>query len=140
MGNRDNRSLVLLQMALEPLHTLCVKVVGRLVQQKHVRLAQQQTAEGHPPALATAEISYLGIRRRTLQGIHRPLQLGVDLPSFTMLYFLRKFALTYDELIHFVVGHRLAELQVHLLILPEQVHHFLYAFLNHLQHRLFRVH
>ena len=41
MGHGDYRALILSQVSLKPLYALSVKVVGGLVQQKHIRLLQQ---------------------------------------------------------------------------------------------------
>ena len=40
MGNRDDRTLVGLQVLLQPEHGLCVQVVSGLVEQQQVRLLQ----------------------------------------------------------------------------------------------------
>ena len=84
MGNGDDRTFVLPQVRLKPLDALCVEVVGRLVKKQHVRLAEQQSAKCHTAALATGKGGYLGVRRRTIQSVHRPFELGVDLPSAEM--------------------------------------------------------
>ena len=55
MGDGDDGALVLAQMLLQPLDTLGVQMVGGLVEQQHVRLAQQQAAQSHAAALASAE-------------------------------------------------------------------------------------
>ena len=57
-----------------------------------------------------------------------------------MLNLLGEFSLSLYQGRHFVVRHRLAELEVHLLIFLKGIHHFLYAFLHHLQHCLVRIH
>ncbi len=44
MRNCDYSSLVLLKVGLKPLYALCVKVVGRLIEQQHIRLPEQETA------------------------------------------------------------------------------------------------
>ena len=127
-------------MGLEPLDTLGVEVVGRLVEEEDIRLAEQEAAECHAPSLATAEIGHQCIRRRALESIHRPFQLRIDLPSAAMLDLLGQLSLPLDQGVHLVVVHRLAELQVHLLIFPKQVHHFLDTLLDHLEDCLVRVH
>ncbi len=44
VGHGDHRAGILLKMLLEPVDTLRVKVVGRLVKQKYVGLLKQQAA------------------------------------------------------------------------------------------------
>jgi hypothetical protein len=52
VGDRDHRAGEARQELLEPVHALGVEVVGRLVQQQHVGLGQQQPAERDPAFLA----------------------------------------------------------------------------------------
>ena len=44
MGDTYHRARVLVQVLLQPIYTLGIEVVRRLVQQQHVRLLQQQAA------------------------------------------------------------------------------------------------
>ena len=81
VGDGDDCSLVLAQVLLQPGHRLGVQMVGGLVQQQQVGGPQQQAAEGHPAALAAGELGYVGVRRRQAQGVHRVLQLGVQVPG-----------------------------------------------------------
>ena len=140
MGDGDDCALVLAQVGLQPLDTLGVEVVGGLVEQQHVWLAQQQAAQGHAAALTSAEGRYPGLGRRTLQGIHRPFQLGVQLPAVAVLYLLGQLALSLYEGVHLVVRHGLGKFHVDLLVFPQQVGHLLNSFLDHLDDGLVRVH
>ena len=45
VGNRDDRAGVVLQEAFKPRHAFCIKMVGWLVQQQHVRFREQQAAQ-----------------------------------------------------------------------------------------------
>ena len=81
VGDGHHRALVVLEVLLEPRHGLGVKVVGRLVEQQQVRLAQEQAAHRHPPALAARELAHVGIRRRAAQGLHRVLERRVQVPA-----------------------------------------------------------
>ena len=63
VGHRDDGALVVGQVALEPGHGLGVEVVGGLVEQQQVGLAQQQAAQGHAPALAAAQRRDVGVGR-----------------------------------------------------------------------------
>ena len=105
MGDGDDRTLILAQMLLQPLDTLGVQMVGRLVEQEYVRLAQQKAAQSHATTLASAESSDSGFGGRALEGIHGSFELGVQLPSVAVLYFLRKLTLTLDEFVHLVIRH-----------------------------------
>lgn len=75
MGDCHHGTLVVVQEALQPGHGFRIQVVGRFVQQQHVRLFQQQAAQRHPAALTTGEVLDLGIPGRQAQGVGRALQL-----------------------------------------------------------------
>ena len=70
MGDGDDRALVLLQVLLQPVDGLGVQVVGRLVEQQHVGLLQQQAAQRHAAALAARQILDRPVARRAVQGGH----------------------------------------------------------------------
>ena len=127
-------------MSLEPLDTLRVEVVGRLVKKKYIRLTEKQTAECHTTTFTTTQGADLCVWWRTLKSIHSPLKLGINLPSATVLYLFRELSLTFDKSSHLIIGHRLAELHVDFLIFLQDVHDFLNTFLYDLYHGLLRIH
>ena len=55
VGDGQDRARVVRQVLLQPQHALRVEVVGGLVEQQQVGLAQQQLAQRHPAALATGQ-------------------------------------------------------------------------------------
>ena len=112
MGHGDHRTLVLLEVLLQPVDRLGVEVVGGLVEQQHVGLLQQQAAQGHPTALTAREVLHRFVGIGTPQGVHRAFQHAVQLPAITLVDLLVQLALTLDQLRHRVVIHRLAELHV----------------------------
>ena len=132
MGHGDDRTLVLLQVLFEPVDRLGVEVVGRLVQQQHVGLLQQQAAQSHAAAFAARQHLHRLVGIGTPQGVHRALQHAVQLPAVHLINLLVQLALTLDELGHRVVVHRLAELHVYLLVLLEQGHRRGAALFDHL--------
>ena len=140
MGHRYHRSPVLLQVSFKPLYALGIEMVRRLIEQQHIRLTEQQAAKGHPSPLSPAECRHHSIRRRTVECVHRPFELGIDLPAIAMVDFLCQFTLPRDKRIHLLIRHRLREFHVHLFILLQQGHHFPYAFLHHLDYGLVRIH
>ena len=127
-------------MGLQPLDTLGVQMVRRLVQEQDVRLLQEQAAQGHAAALTAGEVLDEGIGRRALEGVHRPFQLRVDLPAVQVFDHFGEFALARNEAVHLVVVHRLHELHRDVVVLRENVHHVLNALLDHLDDGLLRVH
>ena len=140
VGDGDDRTLVLLEMRFQPLDALRVEMVRRLVQQQHVGLAEQQAAEGHPSAFASRKGGDLRIHGRALEGVHRPFQLGIDLPAVAMLDLFGQLALALDQAVHLVIIHRLHELEVDLLVFLKQGHHFADTLLDHLEDGLVRIH
>ena len=140
MGDGDDRPLVLLEMGFQPLDTFRIKVVGRLVEQQYVGLAQQQAAEGDAAPFATGQDTDGGIRRGALEGIHCPFEFGFDVPSVAMLDRLGQFALAFDQAVHLVVVHRLHEFHGNLIIFAPEVHDFLDTLLDNFQDRLVRIH
>lgn len=53
------------------MYSLRIEVVGRLVEQYHVRLLQQQPAEGHAPLLPAGQLVDGRVSRRHPQLLHR---------------------------------------------------------------------
>ncbi|BBI52111.1 hypothetical protein HORIV_45320 [Vreelandella olivaria] len=45
VGNRHDGTVIVVKETFQPRHRLCVKVVGRLVKQQHIRAGKQQAAE-----------------------------------------------------------------------------------------------
>ena len=56
MGDDDQRTLPAQQGLFQPLDRFQVQVIGRLVQQQQVRLAQDQLGQQRPGALAAAQV------------------------------------------------------------------------------------
>ena len=140
VGHGDYRTLILLQVCFKPLDTLGIEVVRRLVEQEHVRFTKKQSAQSHSATFASRQVFNQRIRWRTLKGIHGPFELGFYLPALAMLYLFRQFSLPFYQFCHLFVRERLAEFHTYLIILFEHIDHFLHAFLNHFDDRLFRIH
>jgi hypothetical protein len=81
VGDGHHRARILLEVSLEPRHAFRVQVVGRLVEQEHVRLLEEEPAEGHAPDLAAREGGDVRIAGRTAQRIHGDLDRPVEVPS-----------------------------------------------------------
>ena len=134
----QHRAFVLLQVLFQPIDGFRVKVVRRLVQEQHVRLLQQQTAQGHPTSLSSAEFRNLLVVRRTAQGVHGDAQLGVELPSIQRIDLVLNRRLAVHELLHFVGVVQdlfVHERHVDLLVFLQDVHNLLGALFDHLAHR-----
>ena len=81
VGDGDDRAFVLLEVALEPGDRFRVEVVGRLVEQQQVGLAQEQPRERDAAPLAAGERGDVGVRRRGSQRVHRDLERRVEVPA-----------------------------------------------------------
>ena len=75
MGNGHHRARIARKELLQPVHRLGIQVIGRLVQQQHVRLGQQQAAQGDTALLAARQQSHLGFPWRQAQGVGGDLKL-----------------------------------------------------------------
>ncbi len=129
-------AFVLLQVLFEPIDALGVEVVGRLVEQQHVGLLQQQTTQRHAATLAARQHLHALVGIGAAQGVHRALQHAVQLPAVHMVDLLVELALTLDETVHLVVRHGFAQLHVDILVLLEQRHRGGASLLHDLLHCL----
>ena len=138
----NHRTLVLLQVLLQPVDTLGIEVVGGLVQKQDVRLLQQQPAQCHTSAFTSREMFHALVFRRTAQGIHGPFQFAVQIPGIGSVNDVLQFGLSDEEFLHLVrilVIFGQTEFLVNLLVLSQRVHNGLHALHDHLFHRLGRI-
>src|SRR4051794_29096582 len=80
VGDGEHGAGVLGEVLLEPEHALGVEVVGGLVEEQQIRLLQQEAAERDPALLTTGQVRDGRVARRGPQGVHRLLELGVEVP------------------------------------------------------------
>jgi hypothetical protein len=113
VGDADHRPRVILKGALEPGHALGVEVVGRLVEEKEVRLLEKDPAQRHPALLSAREVGHRRVAGRQPEGVHRHLQRPVELPAVAGIDGVLELGLLAEELLHRRVVHRLAELIGH---------------------------
>ena len=106
----DHRARIFLQKVLQPGHRFGIQVIGRLIEQQHVRLGQKQPAQGDAPLLAARQLADHGIPRRQTQRIRRDLELALQFPAADRVDFVLHLRLLLHELVHFIVRHRLGEL------------------------------
>ena len=106
MRDRDDRSGVLLEMLLEPLHALGVEMVGGLIKEQQVGLAQQQLAKRDASLLATGEQADVGISRRATQGVHGLLELSIEIPGAQVVNGLLQLAHLREQGVVVGVGQR----------------------------------
>ena len=85
VGDGDDRARILLEEVLEPAHRLGVEVVGRLVEQQHVGLRQQQAAQRDAAALAARNLRDVRVPRRQAQRIGRDFELSLEIVAIGRL-------------------------------------------------------
>ena len=81
VGNDQDRALVGNEMLLQPGDGFRVKVVGRFVQEQHVGRFEQELAERHAAAFAPRERRHGRVIGRAAQGLHRDVDLAVEIPE-----------------------------------------------------------
>ncbi len=81
MGDDQDGARIVAQMMLEPVDAFGVEMVGGLVEQQQVGLAQQQLGQRHAALFAAREIVDRGLARRAAHGIHRLLDLRFEVPQ-----------------------------------------------------------
>ncbi len=81
MGDGHDAALVLQEEVLEPGHRLGVEMVGGLVEEQHVRGLEEKAAQSHAASLAARELRDVGVSGRQAQGVHRDLDVAVQLPE-----------------------------------------------------------
>jgi hypothetical protein len=137
MGHRHHRARVARQELLQPLDRFGVEVVGRFVEQQHVRLLQQQAAQRDAALLATGELADDRVPGRQAQRVGGDFQLvlqGVRIAGgqdrLQALLFLGQ-----RVEIRAVLGIGGVDL-----VQPRlRLQHFAHAFLDGLAHGLFRI-
>src|SRR5690606_33601732 len=96
--NRDDRPLELREILLEPRDRLGVQVVGRLVEQQHVRLLEENATKRDPASLTAGKRLDGGVIGREPERVHRDVDLPVQLPEALRLDLDRKIDIAMDAL------------------------------------------
>ena len=81
MGNAEDRAFVFDQVLLEPRNGFRVEVVGRFVEQKHIRCFEQEFTQRHTATFTAREVRRHRIIWRTAQCFHRHVHLAVEVPE-----------------------------------------------------------
>src|SRR5262249_13257695 len=81
VGDDQDRTRIVAQMTFEPRDRLSVEMVGRLVKQQQLGLLEQQPTERNATPLAAGQRVDVGIIRGTTQGIHRLVDLRIEIPQ-----------------------------------------------------------
>ena len=133
MGYSNDSALILLKVLLEPINTLGIKMVGRFVEQEHIGFLKKQAAESHTTSLTTREVGDGPVARRTTQGAHGAVELGVHVPCVGGVDDVLHLSLTLHQLIHFIrvaIVFLKTELLVYLLIFGKGIVGLLHSILH----------
>ncbi len=131
MSNGDDGAFVLLEMLLQPVDTLRIKMVGWLIEEQYVWLLEQQTAERNATTLTARKSADTPISRRTVKSCHCTIKLRINVPSVSAVNNILEFCLSVHELVQLVwilKVFRFGELHIHLLIFCQGVVNILDAF------------
>ncbi len=109
MRDGQHRAGVVREVLFQPQDALRVEVVGGLVEQEQIGLAQQELAQRDPSPLPTGKGGDRRIGRRTPQSVHRLLELGVELPRVVVVEDLLELTHLLHQLVGVVGGHQLGD-------------------------------
>jgi hypothetical protein len=109
MGHGHDRAGILGEEALEPRHRFRIEMVGRLIQQQHVGLLQQEPAQRHAPALAARQLGDIGVAGWAAQRIHGDVDGALQVPGIGGLDLLLELGLLGDQRLHLLGRDLLAE-------------------------------
>ena len=106
-------------------------MVGRLIEEQHIRFLEEQTAESHTTAFTSRESLHAPFAWRTVKCCHSAFELRVDVPCVGRVDDVLQLSLTVDELIHLVRIFEIlwfGKLHVYLVVFLECIIDILYAF------------
>ena len=102
--DRDDRTLVIVQMLFKPRDRFRVQVVRRFVEQKDIGLLQKQPAQRNAPALTAGKHVDDLISRRTTQRFHSEFQIRIEIPRIERVEFFLQLRLPCAEFVEIRVG------------------------------------
>ncbi len=92
MRHHNERSLKILQIRFKPGNGVSIQMIGRFVEEQHIGIGDQQTAECHTATLTAGEWRDWRIRRRQTQGLHGQLNMMIKAPEVIMINRVLKFS------------------------------------------------
>ncbi|MNY26422.1 hypothetical protein D3C86_1602700 [compost metagenome] len=137
MGNRHNGPFEVVQEAFQPGDGFGIQVVRRFVEQQHVWLFQQQTAQRDAAAFTTGQFFNFRVPVWQAQGIGRTLQLDVQVVTVVRLDNFFEFTLLRRQFVE--VSIRFSVLRVHLIQTFQRVNDFGNGFFDGFANGVFRV-
>ena len=110
VGDGYHGSGIFNQEAFQPGNTFRIEVVGRFIQQQHIRVGQQQFAQGHPSTFSSGKFCNIGVPGGQAQGVGSNFQFAVQFPAAHGIDGILQFALFIQQGGHFIVFHGFGEL------------------------------
>ena len=139
VGDRDDGAGIFAEEPFEPRDAFGVEMVGRFVEQQHVRSRQQQFAQRDAALFAAGQIRNRGIPRRQPQRVGGDVERAVQIPAVRRVDLGLQIALPFEQRVHLVVGHRLGELVGDRVVFGQQRLEFGDAFFDVAAHVFARV-
>ncbi len=81
MGDGDHGPGVVLEEAFQPIDRLRVEVVGRLVEEQQVGVAEEEPGQRDPALLTTRQRRDVGVVGWAAQGVHRDVDVALQVPG-----------------------------------------------------------
>ena len=136
MRHSNHRPRETVQELFQPLNTFGIQVIGRFVEQEHIRTRKQKSAQCHTALLTTRQMSDLGLPRRQTQRIsgnfhlRRSIRTGSSNDGFQASLFSSQ---------GIKIGVWLSIRGINSIELGLRLHHFAHAFFNSLSNRCLRI-
>ncbi len=112
VGDRDHGAGKVLEEAFQPGDRFRVEVVGRFVENQHVGVRQQQSAQRDTAFFTARQVFYCRVPRRQAQRVGGDIELAFEIPGARGIDFLLHFGLLRQQVVHFIIGHGLGKLHV----------------------------
>src|SRR6266481_2404644 len=116
VGDDQDRTGILPQMAFQPGYRFGVEMVGRLVQQQKIGLVEQQPAQCDAATLAAGKLCDIGIVWRAAQRVHRLIDLAVEIPQASGLDLVLQFGHLLGGLVGIIDGQLVIAIEDRLLL------------------------
>ena len=135
--NRNHGTREVVQEVLQPGDRIGIQVVGRFIEQQHVRGRQQQATKGNTALLTTRQVLYLGIPGRQAQRIGCNFQLALKVVPVACLQDRFELGLFCGQLVE--VGIRVGIFGIHLIKTRLSVLDHANGFFNHFAYGFARI-
>ena len=106
MGDENDASIECFDRRGEPIDGIDVEVVGWLIQEKNIWLAQEQSTESNPPSFSSRKDRGRCIIRRASKSLHGHFQGVIKVPGIEMIHLFSQLPLFLDDLHHFIIIYR----------------------------------